>query len=111
MFLQLLPITFIFLLFNMPLIIVGLLAISNPWYDTTPYFYANYLTYCLSLFMPFAVLSKQTAIKKRLFTLLRLRQFNRTAPTAITALPMRLANTQATQKVAATTVKIDGVER
>jgi hypothetical protein len=103
MFLQLLPITFVFLLFNMPLIIVGLLAISNPWYDTTPYFYGNYLTYCMPLTIPFAVLFKQETIRKRLFTLLRLRQFNRTAPIAIAALPMRLM----TQKIGAT-IKTDG---
>jgi hypothetical protein len=45
MFLQLLPIVFIFLVFNMPLITVGLLAISNPWYNTTPYFYVWSLSY------------------------------------------------------------------
>ncbi len=104
MFLQLLPIVFIFLVFNMPLITVGLLAISNPWYNTTPYFYVNSLSYGLSLFMPFAVLSRQTVIRKRLSTLLRLGRHNRAAPLTITALPMRLMNTQATQKVSTATV-------
>jgi hypothetical protein len=74
----------------MPLIIVGLLAISNPWYNTIPYFYVNTLAYCLVLCMPFAILSKQTIIQ---------RQFNRTAPTTMNTVPIRLMNTQATQHV------------
>jgi H+/gluconate symporter-like permease len=82
MFLQLLPVTFAFLLCNLPLIIVVLIAIANPWFFTTPYFYANNLTYCWSLLMPFAILSKQTAMKKRLFNFLRLTRFNRTVPIA-----------------------------
>jgi hypothetical protein len=109
MFLQLLPITFIFLVFNMPLIIVGLLAISNPWYNTTPYFYVNSLSYCLSLFMPFAVLSRQITIRKRLSNLLSLRRPNQIAPTTTTALPMRLLTHQTVQKMAEATVVANGV--
>jgi hypothetical protein len=109
MFLQLLPITFIFLAFNMPLIIVGLLAISNPWYDTTPYFYVSPLVYCLSVFMPFAVLSKQTVIRQRFFTLLRLRRPNRTVPVTMTALPMRLLIIQTAPKMTRAAVTIDDV--
>ena len=67
MFLQLLPITVTFVLFAMPVIIVGLMGISNPWYSTTPYSYASTVFYCLPLFIPFAVLSKQKVIRKRLF--------------------------------------------
>jgi hypothetical protein len=109
MFSQLLPITFIFSICNVPLIIVGLLAVSNPWYNTTPYFYADFLSYCLSLFMPFAVLSRQTVIRKRLSTLLRLRHLNRTAPATMAALEMRVRNIQVPKRTVAATVKIDGV--
>jgi len=108
MFFQLVPIAFIFLVFNMPLIIVGLLAISNPWYNTTPYFYVNSLSYGLSLCMPFAVLSKQTAIQRRLSTLLRLRRFNQIVPIITIGLPMRLLNTQTAQQTATATAMIDG---
>ena len=80
MFLQLLPITLTFLVFIMPLIIVGLMAIINPWYFTTPYFYVNFLAYCLPLAIPFAVLSKQKVIRRRLLLLLRCREANRIAP-------------------------------
>lgn len=80
MFLQLLPITLTFLVFIMPLIIVGLMAIINPWYATLPYFYANFLAYCLPLVIPFAVLSKQKVIRRRLLLLLRCREANRIAP-------------------------------
>jgi hypothetical protein len=109
MFLQLLPIALIFLIFNMPLIIVGLLAISNPWYDTIPYFYVNSLSYCLALCMPFAILSKQTIIKRRISTLLRLRRFNQTRPATMNTMPMRLMNTQLTQRVATANVIIGTV--
>ncbi len=109
MFSQLLPITFIFLIFNMPLIIVGLLSISHQWYNMTLYCYADFLSYCLPLFMPFAVLSRQTVIQKRLATLLRLRQLNRTAPAITTALEMRVRNIQVPKRTVAATVKIDGV--
>jgi hypothetical protein len=108
MFLQLVPIALIFLIFNMPLIIVGLLAISDPWYNTTPYFYVNSLSYCLSLFMPFAVLSKQATIRKQLFNLLRSAGLNRIAPVTITAMPMRLMNTQVNQKMGVTIEKTNG---
>ncbi len=59
--------------------------------------------------MPFAVLSKQTAIRRRLFTWLRLRRFNRTGTMTITAQPIRLGNTHATQRMAEMTVKSNGV--
>ena len=88
MFLQLLPITSMFLLFIMPLIIVGLLSISNPWYGTTPYFYVVMLSYCWPLCVPFGVLSKQPVIRKRLFTLFRPRRFNRPAPIVAAASPI-----------------------
>ncbi|CAF4272979.1 unnamed protein product, partial [Adineta steineri] len=109
MFLQLLPITIIFLIFNMPLIIVGLLAISNPWYNTTPYFYVNSLSYCLSLCMPFAVLSRQSVIQKRLATLLRLRRLNRTRPTNISVMPLRLGNTLTVRRSMIATGMLDGL--
>ncbi|CAF1424001.1 unnamed protein product [Adineta steineri] len=79
MFLQLVPIAFIFLAFNMPLIMVGMLSITDPWYDTTPYYYANSFSYLLPLLMPFAVLSKQKEILKRLRILFKLRGANRIA--------------------------------
>lgn len=100
MFLQLLPVTFAFLLCNLPLIIVVLLAVVNPWFFTTPYFYANNLTYCWSLLMPFAILSKQSAMKKRLFNLLRLTRFNRTVPITTGRERMQLRNNQTTQRTA-----------
>lgn len=103
MFLQLLPIILIFLVFNIPLISVGLLAISDPWYNTIPYFYANSLSFCLALFMPFAILSRQTIIKRRLFIFLRFRPLNRTGVMTITAPPIQLFNTQVSQKIAAPT--------
>lgn len=109
MFFQLVPIAFIFLIFNMPLIIVGLLAISNPWYNTIPYFYVNSLSYCLSLTMPFAVLSKQTQIRNRLSTFLRLRRLNRIVPNTMTGLPMRLKNTLTARNVITGSVRTDGV--
>jgi hypothetical protein len=102
MFLQLLPVTFAFLLCNLPLIIVVLIAIGNPWFFTAPYFYANNLTYCWPLLMPFAILSKQTAMKKRLFDLLRLTRFNRTVPIAVGRGRMQLSNRQTTQRMTAT---------
>ena len=107
MFLQLLPITFIFLVFNMPLIIVGLLAISNPWYNTTPYFYVNSLSYCLALFMPFAALSRQREIRKRLSTLMRLGRLNGIVPIIVITLPMRLLNTQTALKMTTAIVMIN----
>ena len=94
MFHQLLPIAFIFLVFNMPLIVVGMLATSDSWLYTTPYFYANSLSYCQSLFMPFAILSRQNTIRKQLANWLRLRRVNRTAPMTTAAPPpaIRLEN-------------------
>lgn len=70
MFLQLLPIALIFLAFNMLLSIVGLLAISYPWFNTVPYFYANSLSYCLPMCMPFAalVLDGKGAIPRRRYS-------------------------------------------
>jgi hypothetical protein len=109
MFLQLLPITFIFLIFSMPLIIVGLLSISNQWYNEMLYFYADFLSYCLSLFMPFAVLSRQMVIRKRLSILLRLRHLNRAAPATTAAFQMRLRTIQLPKQTVAATVKIDSV--
>lgn len=61
--------------------------------------------------MPFAVLSRQAVIRKRLSTLLRLRRINRTVPSAMIALPMRSARRQVTSKVATATVVNDDVER
>ena len=72
MFLQLLPIAFIFLFFNMPLIIVGLLAISDSLYNTTPLFDTTCLSYGLPIFIPFAVMSRNVEIRNRLLTSLRL---------------------------------------
>ncbi|CAF1440214.1 unnamed protein product [Adineta steineri] len=79
MFLQLVPIGFIFLAFNMPLIIVGMLGITNSWYYTTLYSYTNSFWYCLPLLMPFAILSRQKEILKRLRILFNLRGANRIA--------------------------------
>ncbi|UJR16988.1 hypothetical protein I4U23_003886 [Adineta vaga] len=45
-----------------------------------------------NLYATFAVLSKQTVIRKRIYNILRLRQWNRTASIANTALPMRITN-------------------
>lgn len=81
MFLQLVPITLIFLLFIMPLIILGLLSASDPWYGEEPYFYANTFSYCLPLLAPFAILSKQRTMYKRIFALYRRAQVNRIVPT------------------------------
>ncbi|CAF1163081.1 unnamed protein product [Adineta ricciae] len=88
MILQLLPIATIFLIFNLPLITVGLLAISNPWYNTTPYFYANCLSYGLALCMPFAILSKQKLIRKRFISLVRPNRMNRTTPQTRIVIPL-----------------------
>lgn len=99
MFLQLLPITWIFLSFTLPLITVGLLAISDPWYSTIPYFYVSFLYYCLPLLVPFAVLSKQKVIQRRLLVLFRIRPLNRIAPMMATGLPMRINNSQETRKI------------
>lgn len=98
MFLQLLPVVVIFLVFNMPLIIVGLLAISDPWYNTTPYFYVNSLSYCLALCMPFAVLSKQKTMRRQLSVWLRFRTFNQIRAAAVTGLPMRSVKTHTIHK-------------
>ena len=105
MFLQLLPVTFAFLAFNQPLIIVVLLGIVDPWFFTTPYFYANNLTYCWSILMPFAILSRQPAIKKRLFTILRLERFNQTAPISTTAGSIKTRNHPVIQKPSAITAE------
>lgn len=94
MFFQLLPIVVIFLIFNMPLIIVGLLSTWNPWFNTTPYFYVNSLSYCLSLCMPLVIFSKQKPIQKQLRIFFRWRRFNRTVPQTITAMPLRPIHTQ-----------------
>ena len=88
MFLQLLPIALIFLVFNMPLIIVGLLAISYPWFNTVPYFYANSLSYCLPMCMPFAVLSAQKTMRMQLFAWLRRRKLNQLAPATLNTRPL-----------------------
>ncbi|CAF1254125.1 unnamed protein product [Adineta steineri] len=79
MFLQLVPIGFIFLAFNMPLIIVGMLGITNSWYYTTFYSYTNSFWYCLPLLMPFAILSRQKEILERLRILFNLQGANRIA--------------------------------
>ena len=84
MFLQLLPITMVFFIFAMPLNIVGLLAVTDPWYNTTPYFYVNSLSYCLPLSIPFAILSKQKLIWRKLLILFRWRRVNRIVPIIIT---------------------------
>lgn len=109
MFLQLLPVTFVFLLFNMPMIIVGILAISDQWYYTTPYFYANFLTYGWPLFLPFAILSNQNIIQKRILILLRLGQVNRNAVMIIATVPMRNMNIQTIGTTKPNTIKIDAV--
>ena len=90
MFLQLLPITLIFSVFNMPLIIIGLLSISGTWYAITPYFYASCLSYCWPICMPFAIISKQKTIQKRLFVLFIRRRTNKITPMAMNDLQMRL---------------------
>lgn len=81
-FIQLLPITSIFLVFVMPATIVGLLAVSNPWYGTTPYLYTVYLAYGLPLTMPFAVLFNQKVVQRQLFALFKPRRLNQIAPLA-----------------------------
>lgn len=81
MFHQLVPIAFIFLIFNMPLIIIGVLGASNSWFYKTPYFYVKSFSYCQSFCMPFAVLLRQKIIRKRVANLLKFRRPNRTAPT------------------------------
>ena len=96
MFVQLLPITSIFLLFIMPVTIVGLLAISNPWYGTTPYLYTVYLTYGLPLTTPFAVLIKEKVVQKQLVALFKPRRLNQTAPVAIRASPVQHVDTGTT---------------
>lgn len=98
MFLQLLPITFVFLLANMPLVIVGLLSVSDPWYNTTPYFYVNCISYCLPLIIPFAVLSKQKVIRYRLLALVTRQRANRIIPFTMRNTPRHLMNTQTMQK-------------
>lgn len=90
MFLQLLPITLLFLVFNMPQIIIGLLSISDTWYAITPYFYASCLAYCLPICMPFAILSKQKTIQKRLLILFTRQRINTVTPIAMNDLQMRL---------------------
>lgn len=80
MFLQLLPITLAFLVFIMPLITVGLMAVSDPWYETIPYFYVNCLSYCLPQSIPFAILWKQKLIRRKLLLLLRRQNLARIAP-------------------------------
>lgn len=109
MFLQLIPVTVLFLSFNMPMIIVGILAISDQWYYTTPYFYVNLLTYGWPLFLPFAILSNQNSIQKRILILLRLGQGNRIAPMITNTAPMRNMNTQTTGTMKTNTIKIDAV--
>ena len=99
MFVQLLPITFIFLLFTMPVTIVGLLSVSNPWYATTPYLYTTHLAYGLPLMTPFAVLSNQKVIQKHLFALFKPRRLNRTAPATIRGRPIQQVDTRTTVKV------------
>ena len=91
MFLQLLPLAFTFLVFNMPLIIVGILATFDAWFYTTPYFLTYSLSYCQSLCMPFAVLSRQSVIKNRLIHFFRRRHLNQTAPTTMAVPRIRLA--------------------
>ena len=104
MFLQLLPITVVFLLFMMPVITVGLLSASDPWYGTTPYFYVNSLSYCLPLCIPLVVLSKQTLIRTRLLRLFCLRTANQIAPIFNTAQPMRLMKNQGMRKMTSSIV-------
>lgn len=99
MFIQLLPITFIFLFFTMPLIVVGLLAVSYPWFSTTPYYYVVFLSYGLPLCTPFAVLSKQPIVKKRLFALFRRRRLNQIPPMHTNDMPMRFMRSTAIQKL------------
>ena len=94
LFLQLLPITFIFALTNMPLFIVGLLSVSDPWSGTTPYFYVNCFSYFLPLITPFAILSKQRVIQNQLFVLIGLRRFNRTEPVMIRVAAVQRINTK-----------------
>ena len=93
MFLQLLPITFLFLLTNLPLVIVGLLSVSDPWYNTTPYFYVNCISFCLPLIIPFAVLSKQKVIRYQVSALIIRRRLNRTRPITIRTTGRHLMNT------------------
>ncbi|UJR12215.1 hypothetical protein I4U23_016392 [Adineta vaga] len=83
MFLQLLPIGFLFLLFNIPVITVGMLGIYDPWFNTIPYYYANLFEYFLPLLMPFAILSKQKQIQKQFVKLLKLRRTIRIQPFGI----------------------------
>lgn len=84
MFLQLLPVTLIFFLFAMPINIVGLLAVVDPWYNTTPYFYVNSLSLCLPLSIPFAILSKQKLVQRKLLVLFRWGRANQVLPIILT---------------------------
>ena len=80
MFVQLLPITLTFSLFTMPVTIVGLMGVSNPWYSAIPYPYVSLLSYFLPLFAPFVILFQQKAIQGQLRTLIIPRRFHRTIP-------------------------------
>ena len=93
MFLQLLPITFLFLLTNLPPVIVGLISVSDPWYNTTPYFYVYCISYCLPLIIPFAILSKQRVIRYQLLALITRRRLNQTRPITMGTSTRHLMNT------------------
>ncbi|UJR12517.1 hypothetical protein I4U23_016692 [Adineta vaga] len=80
MFLQLLPIGFLFLLFNIPLITTGMLGVSDPWFYTSPYYYTNLLSYFLPLLFPFAILIKQEQIQKTFMKLFKIRRTIRIQP-------------------------------
>ena len=101
MFLQLLPITGIFLVSIMPLTIIGLLGVSDPWYSTTPYFYALFPSYCLSLCIPFIILFKQKVVLRRLLTLFQSTRGNRIALPGTKIVPIRLGNNQSIGNVTA----------
>ncbi|UJR12127.1 hypothetical protein I4U23_016304 [Adineta vaga] len=80
LFLQLFPIAFIFLTFNIPVITVGMLGVNYPWFNEIPYYYTNLLYYFLPMFMSFAILSKHKKIRNQFIILFKLRRRNRIIP-------------------------------
>ena len=69
MFAQLLPIALIFLLFQLPYVVVNVVGSTQESFISSASFYTNYLPYCLEIFMPFAVLMNQKKIKDHLLRL------------------------------------------
>jgi hypothetical protein len=82
MFLQLVPIMLIFLLFETPYAFNNLLGATTQWSNTMVTFYTGYQAYCLEIFMPFVVLSRQQEIRKHLLIKLRITSNRTVAPEA-----------------------------